>query len=116
MYGVKSFFVFLRWVVFGSVHKVAENVKADACLPWDNFASSSCVAWRVVIIFICLSTLDIRSPLTSILLFVASIRRNNAIVNHIEKKGKSQKLLGKVSLHWEDDFRWDSIFTHAKQL
>ena len=48
--------------------------------------------------------------LISVLLFMASIRRNNAIVNDIDKKGKSQELLEKMSLHWDDDLRWDSIF------
>lgn len=41
---------------------------------------------------------------------MASIRRNNAIVNDIDKKGKSQELLEKMSLHWDDDLHWDSIF------
>ena len=113
---LENFIVFLQWFVFILSHKLAENVKTDACIPWDDFASSSSVAWRVVIIFICLSTLDIRFPFISVLLFIASIRRNNAIDNNIDKQqGKSQKLLGKA-LHWDDDLRWDSIFTHAKQL
>ena len=94
-----------------------QKCKTDACLPWVNFTSLSSVAWRVVIIFIWLSTFDIRIPLISVLSLIASIRKNNAIVNNIDKKGKSQKLLTKVSLRWDDNFwSWDSIFMHAKQL
>lgn len=88
----------------------------DTCLPWVNPTSLSSVAWRVVIIFIWLSTFDICMPLISVLLLIASIRKNNAIVNNIDKKGKSQKPLGKMLLHWDDDLCWDSIFMHAKQL
>ena len=54
--------------------------------------------------------MQIRMPLISVLLFIASIRRNNAIVNNRDKKGKSQELLEKMLLQWADDLHWDSIF------
>lgn len=37
--------------------KVTKKVKADPRLPWDNFTFSSSVAWKVITIFIWLSTL-----------------------------------------------------------
>ena len=112
----KTSLFFYDWLFLYSELKRCRKCKTDACLPWVNFTSLSSVAWKVVIIFIWLSTFDIRIPLISVLVLIASIRKNNAIVNNIDKKGKSQKLLTKVSLRWDDNFWKHSIFMHAKQL
>ena len=68
---VPVFIVFPRWTVLSEfwAYRISE-IKMDGFLPWDLLTSSS-----------------------SVVLFVASIGRNNAIVNNIDKKVKSQELL-----------------------
>ena len=45
-----------------------------------------------------------------------SFHTGETILVSSARRRRGQKLLGKVSLHWDDGFRWDSIFTYAKQL
>ena len=80
-----------------------------ACLPCnDSISSSSSVVWNVVI-FMLLSTLEIRISFISVLWFIASILINNATINNNDKKEKSQELLGPKSPHLAEDLLWDSM-------